>query len=164
MIATALTLTLAVLQADPAQPARNPIAPSLPVLTREQEARIQLAIDRFILADIGVLKGEEARAATLSFEALGMESVPFLIDGINRAAQMNQSCPVLTIGKKLQKLLNATEDQELLEYAVDNIGAGVRQTQYGRALEDLRLQARLRKNYLARRPPPVKTPKTMPTE
>jgi hypothetical protein len=164
MISTALTITLVVLQADPSQPARNPIAPSLPVLTKEQEARIQLVIDRFILADIGVLKGEEARAATLSFEALGMESVPFLIDGLNRASQMNQSCPVLTIGKKLQKLLNTTEDQELLEFAIDNIGAGVRQTQYGRALEDLRFQARLRKNYLARRPPPPKTPRTMATD
>src|SRR5262245_51449685 len=92
MIPTALTLALAVLQADPSQPARNPIAPSLPVLTPEQEARIRQTIDRFILADIGVLKGEEAKAATLSFESLGMESVPYLIDGLNKAAGMNQSC------------------------------------------------------------------------
>jgi hypothetical protein len=162
MISTALTLALAVLQADPSQPARNPIAPSLPVLTKEQEARIRLVIDRFILADIGVLKGEEARAAAVSFEALGMESVPFLIDGLNQAAQMNQSCPVLTIGRKLSRLLAATEDPELLEYAIDNIGAGVGRTQYARALDDLRFQARMRKNALARRPP--KTPRTMTTD
>src|ERR1700678_2228284 len=141
MMSTLLTVALVVLAADPpADRPRSPIAPSLPALTPRQEALIDKVIEQFIQADTGVLRGDEARAAMVSFEGLGRESIPQLIRALNKTAMMEQSCPVTTIHKKLSMLLLSSNDAELLDYAHDNIGAGVGKTRYSRALEDLRFQ------------------------
>jgi hypothetical protein len=174
MTTTLLTLTLAVLGADPA-PAGKPgeketprkpsvIAPSLPQLTKEEEDKLDEIIDSFIDTDIGRLRGAEARKAIREFNKLGPEAIPALIRGLNRAAKINHSCPVLTIGKKLHRLLMASDDTELLQFARDEIGAGVGRTRYAGFLQDLRVKVMVRKNYLARRgPPPPKGPRAMST-
>src|SRR3954453_17342179 len=79
----------------PRQP--SAIAPSLPALTREEEDKLDDVIDRFILADTGRLKGPEGRKAVQEFEALKSEAIPALIRGVNKAARINHSCPVLMI-------------------------------------------------------------------
>src|SRR5262245_20447441 len=98
MSLTLLTAAFLSLAADPsADKPRppNPSAPTLPLLTKEEEDNLDAVIDRFILADTGQTKGEEAKAAVKEFNALGPEAVFALIRGLNRAAVADQSCPTL---------------------------------------------------------------------
>lgn len=168
MTTTLLVLALAVCgAADPPatkeKPKHSPYAPSLPYLTKEEEDKLDEIIDRFMLYDIGRLQGEAARKALEDFKALGPESIPALIRGLNRAATMEASCPVVTIAQKLGSLLAKSDDEELLEFARDNIGAGVGRTRHAGVLQDLRVGVMLRKNALARRPKATgpKSPRVM---
>src|SRR5205823_4114541 len=95
-IAMSLTLwTLTCLLALPApggdakqKRERHPFAPSLPLLTEKESEAIDKIIDRFIEVDVGKLKGKEALQATKEFQALGPPAIPNLIDGLNRAANL----------------------------------------------------------------------------
>jgi hypothetical protein len=156
MNATLLALSLAALAAGqvpadktPRRP--SPLAPSLPELTKEEEAQLDKIIDRFMLADIGLIAGDEAREAVRNFARLGPEAIPALVRGVNRAAMIEHSCPVVVIAQKLQQLLLASNDAELLEFARDNIGAGVGQTRHLPTLKELRFKVLMRKNLVARR-------------
>jgi hypothetical protein len=128
----------------------SPFAPSLPQLSDKEEEAIDRIVDRFVLFDTGRLRGAEGRKALREFQALGPEAIFGLIRGLNRAAQIDASCPALTIGKKIASILRGTRDPELLEYARENIGAGVTRTRHGAVLRDLRVVCTLRKAYLAR--------------
>jgi hypothetical protein len=132
----------------PRQP--NPLAPSLPLLTEAEYTEIDGVIERFILYDTGKLKGEEGRKALRDFLALGPEAILPLIEGFNRAANLQHSCPAVIIGKKLSRLLGASRDTELLEYARENIGAGVTATRHMGVVKDLRLGCMLRKTAVLR--------------
>jgi hypothetical protein len=147
VLVLALTLIAADDQAKPRKP--SSIAPSLPALTREEEAKYDAILDRFIQADIGRLRGSAARKAIAEFEALKPEAIPAMIRGLNRAARLNATCPVLMIGKKLTRMLLASDDQKLLEFARDEIGADTANSKYKSALADIRVRIMLRKNYLA---------------
>jgi len=170
MTITLLSLTLTVLAADPPLEPRkqNPIAPSLPFLTREEEARLDEIIDRFMKFDIGQLTGEAGKQALRDFLKLGPEAIPALIRGLNRAAELEHSCPVVVIAKKLNRMLMASPDQELLDFARENIAAGVRASRHMGLLQDMRVACMLRRNALAARTPPrppepagPKTPRQM---
>ena len=126
------------------------IAPSLPALTSEQEDHLDEIIDRFIQYDTGKLRGVEGQKALKEFEKLGTEAIPALIRGLNRAANIDHSCPVLVISKKLHKMLMSSDDPQLLDFAHDEIGAGVNKGTHGRVLADIRVQCLLRKNMLLR--------------
>ncbi len=69
-----VSLALAALfSAEPDKPHQpNPFAPSLPLLTDEEEEQLDGIIDRFIEADICKLTGEAARKAQRDFDKLGM--------------------------------------------------------------------------------------------
>jgi hypothetical protein len=152
MSATFLALAMtAALAGDPEPPRKaNPLAPSLPLLTEEEEDRLDEIIDRFIDADLGRLAGEDARKAARDFDKLGPEAIPALIRGLNKAAKIEGSCPAVLIARKLSRMLAATQDAELLEFARENIGAGVGQTRHRAVLQDLRVGCMLRKSALAR--------------
>src|SRR5262249_27062707 len=92
----------------------------------------------------------EGKEALRAFEKLGPEAIPALIRGINRAAVMENSCPTLVIAKKLSRMLSASDDQELLDFAYDNIAAGIDRSQHMRVLLDLKTMCMLRRNALAR--------------
>ncbi len=152
-----LPLTLALLLAagpdgkKPRDP--SPYAPSLPLLTDEEERKLDDVIERFIRQDVGVLKGDEAKKALRDFAALKAEAIPALIRGVNRAAKIEHSCPCVVIAKKLDRLLMASDDRELLQFARDEIGAGVGRTRHQPVVQELRLHAMLRMNALARAAP-----------
>jgi hypothetical protein len=156
MTPTLLTVVFAVLlSGDPAAPADqprkpNPLAPSLPLLTSDEEGQLDKIIDRFMLFDTGQLKGEDGKAALQDFQKLGPESIPALIRGINRAAVMEQSCPTLVIAKKLKTMLAVSDDQDLLDFAHDEIAAGIERSRLMNILQDLRVMCMLRRNALAR--------------
>src|SRR5262249_53953820 len=94
-----------------------------------------------------------AAKAKREFEALKAEAIPALIRGLNKAAKINHSCPVLMISKKLNTLLGASTDDKLLEYARDEIGAGIKGSRHAGTLRDLRFKILMRRNALARLKP-----------
>lgn len=158
MTPTLLTLTLALFLSGET-PARsetqrkpNPFAPTLPLLTDEEEARIDEIIDRFIAYDLGKLKGEDGKRALQDFNKLGPEAIPALIRGMNRAANIEASCPAVVIAKKLGGMLLASNDGQLLDFARENIGAGVTLSQHMGLLKDLKFACLLRKRSIARDP------------
>ena len=158
MIHLVLVGALVAMADDP--PKVSPVAPSLPALTKEEETRIETVVDRLILADTGRLRGDDARKAIKDFDKLGPESIPALIRGLTRSAKLEHSCPVVLITKKLIRLLDASTDPVLLEYARDEIGAGIKGSAHARILQDLRFRVSLRKNAVARMKPI--TPVTKP--
>jgi hypothetical protein len=128
----------------------HPLAPSLPLLTAEEYGEIEAVIDRFILYDTGKLKGAEGKKALEEFQALGPAAIPALIEGLNKAANLQHSCPAVLIGKKLSRLLGASKDLQLLDYARENIGAGVTVQRHMGVIKDLRIGCLLRKSYVQR--------------
>ena len=128
----------------------NPLAPSLPRLTDKEEKEIADIIDRFIDQDTGKLKGAAASKAVADFKALGPEATFLLIEGLNKAANMEDSCPAVLIAKKLVTIINSTRDVELLDFARDLIGTGVTAKRHTVTLKDLRLACSLRKAALQR--------------
>jgi HEAT repeat protein len=130
---------------------RHPLAPSLPLLTKDEYEKIDTIIARFIQADIGKLKGDAAKRAVGDFKRLGPESIFNLIAGLNRAADMESSCPAVIIAKKVGDILATTGDMELLTFAKENIGAGVTAKRHLDVLRDLQFNILLRKNTLQRR-------------
>jgi len=121
----------------PRQP--NPFAPSLPLLTTEEERNLDSLIERFIQADTGKLTGADAKKALDEFKELGPEASFALIRGFNRSAPIDHSCPALTIGRKLGTILRSSSDISLLQFAKENIGAGVKTTRHGDIIRDLKL-------------------------
>jgi hypothetical protein len=159
-----LTLVAVLLGAgDDAPRKESAIAPSLPALTKEEEAKIEAVVDRLILADTGRLRGDDARKAIKEFDKLGPEAIPALIRGLQQSAKMSQSCPVVLISKKVLRLLEASNDPILLEYARDEIGAGIKGSAHGRILQDVRFRVTLRKNAVARLKPVMRAPSALST-
>jgi hypothetical protein len=160
MTTTILTLTLAaVLSGDPdASRKSSSIAPSLPALTDEEEDKLDAIIDRFIEADVGKLRGDNYKKALQEFDRIGPEGIPALIRGLNKAAAIEGSCPAVVIAKKLTKMLAGSDDRELLEYARENVGAGVGKSRHRAVLQDLRVTCMVRKAALARAGTPQPTP------
>jgi hypothetical protein len=155
MTGTLLSLGLAVLLAGaddksdgPRKP--HPFAPSLPELTDEEEKRYDEIIDRFIQYDTGRLRGAEGRKALEDFQRLGPDSIPALVRGLNRAANINHSCPVTVIDAKLRRLLGPTRDVKLAEFVRDEIGNGVGPTRHAAVLQNLRMAVTLHRNTLMR--------------
>jgi hypothetical protein len=117
----------------------HPLAPSLPLLTDKEEAELDGIVNKFIEADTGKLSGSAAKSAIDDFKSLGPEATFALIRGFNRSAHIDHSCPALTIARKLTGYLSRTSDTELLQYAKENIGVGVRKTRHGDVIQDLKL-------------------------
>lgn len=115
----------------------HPLAPSIPQLTKHEEAKIQIVIDRFIKYDIGKLGGAEGKKALEDFHRLGPEAIFLLIDSFNGAANLEHSCPVVIIGKKISTILNGSKDLELLTFAKENIGVGVTSKRHLGSVRDL---------------------------
>jgi hypothetical protein len=127
----------------------NPFAPSLRQLTDEEEEKIDRIIDQFIKYDTGRLPGKDGKKALTAFQLLGPDAIPGLIRGLNKAAQLEASCPALTIGKKLNRLLTASMDSKLLDFARENIGAGVERSSHQGLLRTLRVNCMVRKREVA---------------
>jgi hypothetical protein len=146
----------------------HPLAPSLPLLTDEEYARIEKIIDVFIDYDSGLLPGGNGKKILADFDALGPEAIPSLIEGLNKAANLKSSCPAVIIGKKLKKLLVASTDGQLLDFARESVGIGVTIPRHMNVIKDLKVACILRKSHLQQTgqlaPPGKKAVKAMNTE
>lgn len=130
---------------------RHPLAPSLPLLTKDESKKIDTVIERFIQYDIGVLKGAEGKKALDDFNNLGPEATFNLIHGLNRTANIQSSCPAVIIAKKLASIYSTTEDLQLLGYSKDLIGIGVTGNRHLGVIRDLQTNILVRKGYLQRK-------------
>ena len=90
-----------------------------------QKPAFDRIVDRFIEYDIGNLTGQPGQLAYRRFQTLGPESIPALVRGLNRAAGIRASCPIGVISRKLQIVASQTDDQALIDYAIENIGRDV---------------------------------------
>src|SRR5438105_2637471 len=118
---------------------QHPLFPSLYELSDEEEEKLDQVIDNFIDYDTGKLKGPEGKKALADFQKLGPDAIPALIRGINKAAKIEHSCPAVQIAKKLSRLLGSSKDTELLEFARENIGAGIERSRHMGVLRELRV-------------------------
>ena len=123
----------------------------MPLLTTAESDKIDAVINRFIEYDIGKLKGAEGKKALEDFNRLGSESFFNLVEGLNRAAAMEDSCPAVIIAKRLAKIITTTEDPHLLAFAKDSIGAGVTAKRHLGVLQDLQSNILFRNAALRRR-------------
>ena len=154
MVTTSLVLVLALVSGqttanDPRPP--HSFAPSLPQLSPKEEAKYEAIVERFIQFDTGKLAGAAGKKALDDFNKLPREAIFVLIDGFNRTANMEASCPAVVIGKKIVKILNASDDLELLTFAKDNLGAGVTAKRHLGMLKDVQFSILLRKGTVQRR-------------
>jgi hypothetical protein len=126
------------------------LAPSVKPLSKEEQARIEKIIDRFILYESNKISAKEGAQALRDFNTLGPEAVFQLIEGLNRAAQIESSCPAIIIARKLSRIFAGTQDVDLLDFARENIGSGVTAHRHMNALKDLRLLCSIRKAQIQR--------------
>jgi hypothetical protein len=122
----------------------HPLVPSLPLLPREEEDRLDDIVNRFIQFDLGMLGGAEGQKAQAEFQKLGPEAFFALVRGFNRALAIEGSCPAVIIARKLMTIMRASNDPALLDFARENLGLGVARTPHGGVLKDLKMVALLR--------------------
>ncbi len=82
-------------------------------------------VARFIQYDIGALRGEAGARAQREFNALGEDSIPALVWGLNQSAYLNQSCPVIVIQSKLNAELTKSDDPQYKQYVLAHVGQGI---------------------------------------
>ena len=123
-----------------------------------EEEKLDAIVDRFIQFDLGQLKGAEGQQAQQAFLQLGPEAFFVLVRGFNKAAVMEGSCPALVIGKKLLDIVRRTNDPQLLEFARENIGAGLNVKRHAGLIRDLRTVILLRRRDLGSNPGVAYTP------
>ena len=110
----------------------------VPKATPQREAVYDDVVQRYILYDIGRLRGLAGRKAALDFEALDLDAIPALVRGLNRSATLDASCPVMAISQKLTTLLSKCDDLEMIAQMRDTIGKDVGTTPYYDYLNSLK--------------------------
>jgi hypothetical protein len=127
MVRIPILVTLLVLAGgDPyADRPRHPLAKSLPLLTEKENAKLEAVVNRFIDLEVGKLPKSEEKKAKDDLYRLGPEAVFVLVEGYNRAAQIDSSCATVTIGAKIERIIRSTDDIDLVLYVRENLGAGV---------------------------------------
>lgn len=142
-----IVCTLALAQ-TPTERARHPLAPSLPILTEAEIARYEAVVERFIQYDIGKLPKAQGEKAKEEFMRLGPDAIFVLVEGLNRAANMEHSCPAVVIGKKIASIVRSTDDVDLLNFIKDTVGSGVKARRHMGVVKDLQVTCILRKGFL----------------
>ncbi|MEX2559097.1 MAG: hypothetical protein WD403_04240 [Pirellulales bacterium] len=104
-----------------------------------QQPQFDDVVDRFIQYDIGQLPGREGELARRQFDVLGPDAIPALVRGLNKAAYISASCPILVISRKLETELSKSGDPALVQFALDNVGRDVPDdAPYARRLQKLK--------------------------
>jgi HEAT repeats len=112
-------------------------------------------VDRFIQLEIGKLPKSQEKQAKDAIYRLGPEAIFALVDGFNRAAQLESSCGTVTIGRKIEGIVRASDDPGLIAYVRENVGAGLdnnarRPLPLINAIRNVQTTCLLRKGELAR--------------
>lgn len=106
-----------------------------------RDPELDSVVEKFIAYDIGQLRGREGTEAREAFSQLGTESVGPLIRGLNEAARLGHSCPVVVLRSKLSNCLAAASDPRLNIMAACNLCKGVpRSAPHYRSVDRLKRQ------------------------
>ena len=133
----------------------NPLAPSLPLLSEAEEARYDKIVNQFIKYDLGQLPGAEGLKAKNDFLKLTSESIPALFRGLQISSKLEHSCPVAMISQKLKSFLLKSEDDELLDFARDELTSALEGSRHAPLLQDMRLGVTLRRKVVLANKPAV---------
>lgn len=133
----------------------NPLAPSLPLLSEAEEARYDKIVNQFIKYDLGQLPGAEGLKAKNDFLKLTSESIPALFRGLQISAKLEHSCPVAMISQKLKSFLLKSEDDELLDFARDELTSALEGSRHAPLLQDMRLGVTMRRKVVLANKPAV---------
>ncbi len=133
----------------------NPLAPSLPLLSDAEEARYDKIVNQFIKYDLGQLPGAEGLKAKNDFLKLTSESIPALFRGLQISSKLDHSCPVAMISQKLKSFLLKSEDDELLDFARDELTSALEGSRHAPLLQDMRLGVTLRRKVVLANKPAV---------
>lgn len=150
MHAIVMFLTLA-LADTPAVRKPHPFAPSLPQLNKDEIAAIEKVVDRFVLYDLKRLPDGDGKKAVQDFQALGPEAFFVLLDRFNQAAERQDSCPAVLLGRKISSIVQSSNDIELLTFAKENAGGGVTGKRHLGTIKDLQFTAQLRRTRIVER-------------
>lgn len=148
VVIAAFALVLSQSPNDKSERQRHPLAPSLPILTEKEIAQYEAVVERFIQYDIGKLPKSQGEKAKAEFLRLPPEAFFVLVEAFNRAANMEHSCPAVVIGKKLASIIRSSDDFEMLQFAKDTIGLGVKARRHMGVVKDLQVTCILRKGFL----------------
>jgi hypothetical protein len=125
MYSTLLLATSLVLAGgDYADRPRHPLIKSVPLLSKEENAKLDAVVERFIQLEIGKLPKSQEKQAKDDLYRLGPEAIFALVDGFNRAARMESSCATVTIGRKIEMIIRTSDDLDMVAYVRENLGAG----------------------------------------
>jgi len=139
----------------PAKREPHPLAPSLPLLSEAEEAHYDKIVNQFIKYDLGQLPGAEGLKAKNDFLKLGSESIPALFRGLQTSAKLEHSCPVAMISQKLKSFLLKSNDEELLEFARDELTSAIEGSRHAPLLQDMRLGVTMRRKVVIANKPQV---------
>ncbi len=107
--------------------------------SRREDKRYDEVVNAFIAYDIGQLRGAQGQRANQAFRSLqGDAAIPAVIRGVNKAARMRQSCPIIVVARKLENMLEATKDDDMLRYAIDHLDNSGQGVVYGSYVDRLR--------------------------
>lgn len=128
-------------------------APKAGPKTSPEGDKYDAIVDDFIRADVGELRGEQGRAAMEAFRRLNTEeAIPAVVRGVNKAAKIRASCPIMVVSSKLQQLTGNCTNTALLRQAHNDLAAE-RNTPYGYYVANLKQALEARRAELEGREP-----------
>ncbi|MBS0208248.1 MAG: hypothetical protein JSS27_04765 [Planctomycetes bacterium] len=140
----ALLTTLALGRSASAQVADNPEPgnadkkPAAKAPAKSKPDQYDVIVNKFIDYDVGRLRGQAGWEARDAFSRLNTtDAIPALIRGLNRAVEINNSCPVMVIASKLQQLMMKA-DQATLRDALASLETTTANKPFGNYLASMR--------------------------
>lgn len=100
------------------------LTPDKERVTPEKMAEYNQIVDRFIQYHAGKLTGADGQKAVNDFQKLTIDAIPALVRGVNDTALLGDS-PIFLVARKVQTLLEKSDDLEMLSYCVANVGKGL---------------------------------------
>lgn len=143
-----LVAALALGQPSSEERPSHPLAPSLPMATKAENAAFKKVIDRLIEVESGKFPMSAVKEATRDVEMLPPEAIFVLVDRFNFAASNEHSCPAVILARKITKIIERSGDVELVSFVRENAGAGLKAKRHLGVISDLKTASVLRRNYL----------------
>ncbi|MCS6851413.1 MAG: HEAT repeat domain-containing protein [Gemmataceae bacterium] len=116
---------------------------STPQTVKPKPADQQVVRD-FILFDIGLLRGYAGELAFQRFRDLSTSAIPAVVEGLIEAANIEASCPIVVISRKLSDLLNSCSDPALLRYACERLNQDWPRCRHGAMAAEVQRRAQTR--------------------
>ena len=120
-------------------------APAIPMLTKQEAVYVNQVIYAMVLDDLGLPKNMPRDRGLIqrTFNALGPESLPFLVEWMDYCANKYGTCPCTILGKKIDHYVRPSAskgpDLDTIEFIDKNLGKGLVVKDLPAAYKDLRV-------------------------